>query len=193
MSLALVPAAGKAERFGSVKLLVDLDGEPLIARTIRSLLDAGVAHVVVIVAPGSPLLDPGILPAGAPVVTTVVNPDPARGMFSSIQAGCAVAEGEPLLVLPADMPFVRPATIAAVLAAAADGDAVVLPTFRGKHGHPIGLPGSACDAILAADPRSNLKAVLAATGPPHVELDVDDPGVLRDVDVPSDLKDPRRL
>ena len=158
--------------------------------TLRSLHEAGVDRIVLIVAPASPLLDPATLPVGAPRVTLAINPDSSRGMFSSIQAGCAMAEGDPLIVLPADMPFVRPATIAAVLAAAAEGGRVILPTLRGKHGHPIGLPGSARDAILDANATSNLKAVLATTGLPHVDLDVDDPGVLRDVDVPSDLRTP---
>jgi molybdenum cofactor cytidylyltransferase len=189
MSLAIVPAAGRAERFGSAKLVADLGGEPLIARTIRALVAGGVDRIVVVVAPGSALLDlrePREV-FGSPAVELVVNPDPDRGMFSSIQAGLASAGAHDVLVLPADMPFVRPATVAAVLAAAARGDAVILPTCRGSHGHPIGLPGSLAPALLLADPRSNLKEAVASTGVEHRELPVDDEGVLRDVDVPRDL------
>jgi molybdenum cofactor cytidylyltransferase len=190
MSLAIVPAAGRAERFGSAKLVADLGGEPLIARTIRALVAGGVDRIVVVVAPGSALLDlrePREV-FGSPAVELVVNPDPDRGMFSSIQAGLARAGAhDVLLVLPADMPFVRPATVAAVLAAAARGDAVILPTCRGSHGHPIGLPGSLAPALLLTDPRSSLKQALASTAVEHRELPVDDEGVLRDVDVPRDL------
>jgi molybdenum cofactor cytidylyltransferase len=189
MSLAIVPAAGRAERFGSAKLVADLGGEPLIARTIRALVAGGVDRIVVVVAPGSALLDlrePREV-FGSPAVELVVNPDPDRGMFSSIQAGLASAGAHDVLVLPADMPFVRPATVAAVLAAAARGDAVILPTCRGSHGHPIGLPGSLAPELLLADPRSSLKQALASTRVEHHELPVDDEGVLRDVDVPRDL------
>ena len=53
MSVAIVPAAGKAERFGGGKLIADIDGEPLLNRTLRSLLDGGVDHLVVVLAPGA--------------------------------------------------------------------------------------------------------------------------------------------
>jgi len=193
MSLAIVPAAGKSERFGSAKLLADIGGEPLVVHTIRSLLDGGVGTVVLVVAPGSPLIDlrepPEVL--GAPAVEIVVNPEPDRGMFSSIQAGLVGREGGIMLVLPADMPFVRSGTVAAVLAASAAGDAVILPTFRGSHGHPIGLPGSLRDVVLEADPRrASLKQVLASSGLERRELAVEDPGVLKDVDFPPDLTGP---
>jgi molybdenum cofactor cytidylyltransferase len=192
MSLAIVPAAGRAERFGSAKLLADIGGEPLIARTLRSLLDGGVGTVALVVAPGSPLIDlrePHDV-FGAPAVEIVINPDPDRGMFSSIQAGLVSGEPDIILVLPADMPFVRAATVAGVLDAAAARDAVILPTCRGSHGHPIGLPGSVRDAMLEADPRSSLKQVLVASGLEHREWLTSDAGVLRDVDFPQDLAHP---
>ncbi len=192
MSLAIVPAAGRAERFGSPKLLADIGGEPLIAHTIRALLDGGAGTVVLVVAPRSPLID---LRApyevfGAPTVKVVINPDPDRGMFSSIQAGLVDDGHDVILVLPADMPFVQAGTVAEVLAASASQDAIILPTYRGSHGHPIGLPGSLRVAMLDADPRSNLKRVLASSGFEHREVLVDDAGVLRDVDVPRDLGAP---
>jgi len=192
VSVAIVPAAGKAERFGSAKLLADVRGQPLVALTVRALLGGGVDTVVLVVAPGSPLIDlrePRDVFA-APALQVVINPDPDRGMFSSIQAGFQGDEHEVMLVLPADMPFVRKDTVAAVLAASASRDAVILPTFRGSHGHPIGLPGTLRNAILEADPRSSLKQVLAASGLEHRELAVDDAGVLKDVDFQRDLVDP---
>lgn len=189
MSSAIVPAAGKAERFGSAKLFADIDGEPLVARTIRALVEGGVGRVVLVVAPKSPLIDlrePRDVFA-APAVELVINPDPDRVMFSSIQAGAVAVDGDPILVLPADMPFVRPATVAAVVEASRGGDAIVLPTVRGSHGHPIGLPGRLRSALLDADPHATLKQVLALSGLEHRELVVDDAGVLKDVDFPSDL------
>ncbi len=192
MSLAIVPGAGKAERFGSAKLLADVGGQPLVARTIRALLDGGVGTVALVVAPGSPLIglrEPRDV-FGAPALQIVVNPDPDRGMFSSIQAGLVGDRHDVILVLPADMPFVKAGTVADVLAASATQEAVILPTYRGSHGHPIGLPGSLRDALRQADPRSSLKAVLSSTGLEHRELIVGDAGVLRDVDLPVDLVDP---
>jgi molybdenum cofactor cytidylyltransferase len=184
-SIAVVPAAGKGERFGApLKLVVDVDGEVLLDRTLRCLLDGGVAAVIVVTAPGA-ALDAAALLAD-PRVRTVVNPDPSRGMFSSIQAGCSAAEGDPILILPGDMPFVRSETVAALLAAARL-DAIVRPTFQSHHGHPIALPGRVRREILKADPRSTLATILRRHADDIVDLQVDDPGVLRDVDTKQDL------
>jgi molybdenum cofactor cytidylyltransferase len=117
-----------------------------------------------------------------------MNPDPARGMFSSVQAGCVAAEGaDPLLILPGDMPFVRPDTVAAVLAAYARSGRIVSPRFAGKRGHPIALPPALRNEILTADPGTSLEVLLKTHESTRVSVDVDDDGLLRDVDRPADL------
>jgi molybdenum cofactor cytidylyltransferase len=183
--VAIVPAAGESTRFGSMKLLAEVDGVPLIARTLRSLLDAGIARVVVVARPGEDFA--AVRLRDDPRVTIARNPDPGRGMFSSIQAGLAVAHGDLVLVMPADMPFVAPDTVAAVVARAAATQSVVVPAYQARRGHPIAIPGRLCDALLALDATTTLKDALASSGEAIVELDVADAGVLRDVDVPGDL------
>ena len=184
-SVAIVPAAGRSERFGGAKLLADVGGEPLLDHTLRCLLDGGVTHVVLVLAPEAQLAPVRLLTD--PRVRVVTNPDPGRGMFSSIQTGLASESGEPFVVLPADMPFVRPETVAAVLSETARRDTTIVPVFRGQRGHPIGVPGRLRDGLLAADPRGSLKEALAALGEAPVEIEVDDSGVVRDVDTREDL------
>lgn len=215
---AIVPAAGRSSRFGSMKLLADIDGAPLLDHTLRSLLAARIDCVVVVVAPDAAL---SAVPALAdPRVRLVVNPDPVRGMFSSIQTGLGeVDEAHGVtIVLPADMPFVRPETVAAVIsaamlaatspgsdvaasreseAAAADASrastefaratCVVAPSHGGVKGHPIALPAALRSIILAAEPTGTLRDTLAAASVRWHLVDVDDPGILRDVDTRDDL------
>jgi molybdenum cofactor cytidylyltransferase len=183
---AVVPAAGRAERFGGGKLIAVIDGEPLLTHTLRSLLDGGVQSAVLVVSAARDF--GGVALLDDPRVKVVVNPASERGMFSSIQVGITALVPAPTwLVLPADMPFVLPATVAAVAAHARRTGAVVVPIHAGRRGHPLALPGALCEPLLGADPASNLKAALAALDWPLVELPVADPGVLRDVDVRSDL------
>lgn len=184
-SLAIVPAAGKAERFGGGKLIADIDGEPLLHHTLRALLDGGVEQVVVVMAPDAAFETVTLL--RHPRVSTTVNPDPSRGMFSSIQQGIAAAAGDPVLVLPADMPFVKSGTVSAVLAAARASGTIVSPRFEGRHGHPVALPGRLRDEILSAPPTSTLSMLIDVHSRDRVEIDVTDPGVRRDVDRRSDL------
>jgi molybdenum cofactor cytidylyltransferase len=182
---AVVPAAGASTRFGSPKLVADVDGAPLLQRTLASLLDAGVARVVVVTRDGAALT--GVPSLADPRVSTAVNPDPARGMFSSIQTGLAVAGGDVVLVLPGDMPFVAAATDQAVAARAAASGAVIVPAHGGQRGHPIAIPRALCDRLAMLAPHTTLKEALAAVGASRLELDIADPGVVRDVDVPEDL------
>lgn len=188
--VAVVPAAGFSTRFGAAKLLADVGGMPLIARTLASLLDAGIARVVVVTRDGSGL--EGVDALADSRVTAVVNPDPARGMFSSILVGLAAAAGDIVLVLPADMPFVASATVAAVATRAAAARSVIVPVHQGRNGHPLAIPGDVRDRLLAIHPATKLKDALAAVGASRESLDVTDPGVLRDVDVPADLSEERR-
>lgn len=186
-AVALVLAAGLGTRFspsGANKLLTAIDGEPMVSRTVRSALDGGCPSVVVVVAPGRSIKVDAL---DDPRVTTVENADPSRGMFSSIQAGLAAVSGGPCLVIPGDMPFIAPETIARVRAEAERTDRIVSPRWNSKRGHPVALPSRLYGTVLAADAAATLSAVLAAFEADRTVLDVDDSGILRDVDVPSDL------
>jgi len=187
-AVAIVTAAGSAERFGGKKLLTPIDGEPLLDHTIDALLDGGVSEVIVVVGrDGRAELERDVNAMLDPRVRAVENPDPSRGMFSSIQEGVAQAQGDAILVMPGDMPFVSPDTVRAVIAAYERKPAIVSPRYHGKRGHPVALPGSLRDEIRAADPRATLHDVIHAHMHMRVDVEVSDPGVVRDIDRPEDL------
>ena len=190
-AVAVVTAAGSAERFGGKKLLTPIDGEALLDHTIRALLDGGVAEVVVVVGRDARAeLEHGVTTMLDPRVRLVENPDPSRGMFSSIQEGVAAVHGDPVLIMPGDMPFVSSETVRAVIAAYAANPAIVSPRYRGKRGHPVALPSFLRDEIRAADPRATLHDVIHAHTEIRADLDVDDRGIGRDVDRVEDLAPP---
>ncbi|MGH2472173.1 MAG: nucleotidyltransferase family protein [Candidatus Limnocylindria bacterium] len=190
-AVAVVTAAGSAERFGGKKLLTPIDGEPLLDHTIRALLDGGVAEVIVVVGRDARAeLERDVNTMLDPRVRAVENPDPSRGMFSSIQEGVAQAQGDTILVMPGDMPFLSPDTVRAVIAAYADKPAIVSPRYHGKRGHPVALPAWLRDEIRAADPRATLHDVIHAHADMRVDVDVEDRGVVRDVDRVEDLANP---
>jgi molybdenum cofactor cytidylyltransferase len=187
-AVAVVTAAGSAERFGGKKLLTPIDGEPLLDHTIDALLDGGVAEVIVVVGRDARAeLERDVNAMLDPRVRAIENPDPSRGMFSSIQEGVAQAQGDAILVMPGDMPFVSPQTVRAVIAAYERKPAIVSPRYGGKRGHPVALPAFLRDEIRAADPRGTLHDVIHAHADMRADVDIDDPGVVRDVDRPEDL------
>jgi len=181
--VAIVPAAGKAERFGGEKLVVDIKGEPLLNWTLWSLLDGGVGKVVVVTAPGADFSRVKL--TTDPRVLLVVNADPARGMLSSVQTGLSIVSGDPLLFLPADMPFINSSTVTAIVTACIRRQRVIVPVHHERRGHPIAVPGVLRRQILSALPEATLKDALGDAE--RIELPVSDPGILRDVDRPADL------
>ena len=193
LAVGIVPAAGKAERFGGDKLVAHLRGEPLLNHTLRSLLEGGVARVVVVLPPKDGTHYPAVtMKKAIPLlsdhrVAIAVNPDPSRGMLSSIQAGISGAVGDMFVVLPGDMPYVQPDTVGAIIEAAQETGLIVSPRFNGKRGHPIALPGRLRAAIVKAPTSWTLKEVLLPEAQNRIEIDVEDAGVLRDVDTRDGL------
>lgn len=189
-SVAIVPAAGAAERFGGAKLLASVGSDVLLERTIRSLLDGGVERVVVVLGPDASDIRKGVPALDARGVRVATNRKPERGMLSSIQAGLREAGGDPILVLPGDMPYVEAATVSTLLREQATRGGILSPRFDGKRGHPVVIPGSLRDEILAAADGATLHDVLRAHASDRTDLDVYDRGVIRDVDEPKDLAEP---
>jgi molybdenum cofactor cytidylyltransferase len=195
--VGILLAAGRGERFGGDKLLAkvgagpgpgaelrDLEGESIGVAACRHLL-AALPMVIAVVRAGDTALAAALSAAGARVVRCA-NAD--EGMGASLACGVATARDVTgWIVALADMPWVRPSTIARVAAAVADGAPVAAPFHGGKRGHPVGF-SAACYAKLAAlTGDEGAKAIVAAHADALAHIDVDDPGILRDVDTRADL------
>lgn len=187
---AIVLAAGRGSRFaeagpgGPPKMMALVDGVPMIRRTVESLVAGGVDRSVVVVSGEHATVIARAL-SGLPVMC-VVNPDPDRGMFSSIQSGVAAAADAGICVLlPGDMPFVQPATITRMVSDARTQGRTVVPSLNGHPGHPVVCSSSLRDRILAADPGARLDHLLQEED--VLQVEVTDSGVRRDVDRPWDL------
>ncbi len=183
--IGVVLAAGASTRAGQAKALATLDGEALVKRACRLLRDAGVDDVIVVVG----------LPHGDAVARfcqarVVQNPEPSRGMLSSLRLGLELAQSlsaDAMFVALVDHPRVRPDTARALYAEWRRSRApLVRPRHAGRRGHPYLIDAKFSSQLLALrdeeSPRPLFDAVSGA-----VELDVDDPGVLEDLDTATDL------
>ncbi|HEY6957583.1 MAG TPA: NTP transferase domain-containing protein, partial [Candidatus Limnocylindria bacterium] len=155
---------------------------------IRSLLDGGVSEVIVVVGKDDRAdLERDVNAMNDARVRPVENPAPDRGMFSSIQEAVGTVGGDVLLVLPGDMPYVKPETVRLVLDTWQLRRGIVSPKYKGKRGHPVALPVELRDEIRATPTSATLHEVIKKHLDERFDLEVDDAGVLRDVDVPDDL------
>jgi CTP:molybdopterin cytidylyltransferase MocA len=126
--------------------------------------------------------------AGVPVVEC---PEAVDGMGLSLAAGVqASADAAGWVIALADMPFVAPDTVRRVATAVAAGGSIVAPVYRGERGHPVGFGSDLGPALAALRGDEGARTVVSANRDRLLLLPVDDAGILRDIDRPSDLDAP---
>ena len=186
--VGLLLAAGSAKRFGSDKLLHPLQhGVPIAVQAARHL-KMEIPRVVAALRPSSENLQRLLRDEGCEVAVCA-NAD--EGMGASL--ACAVRAAGPAdgyLVALADMPFVRPSSIAAVRDALEGGARIVAPYFRTRRGHPVGISGQFFDQLSGLGGDEGARKILSAHESELVKVPVGDPGVVRDIDQPGDLAPP---
>lgn len=188
----LLLAAGRSTRFGDDKLRAPLPdgpyrGLPLAIGALRAMRKA-LTEVYVVMRPNAVELQAQFEREHARVV---IATHAARGMGSSLAAGvAAIPAGRAIVVALADMPWIDPSTIARVAQALRDGASIAAPRYRGERGHPVGFSPAHREALLVLAGDEGAHEILAAHRDALVLLDVEDPGVLRDVDRPADLLQP---
>ncbi len=170
-------------------LRVGSAGPTFVDQLKTSLLAGGVADVLVVGRPDDAALIRELETLES-AIRFVPNDHADEGQLSSVLAGLNAADRPGvagILVTPVDAPLIRPSTIKAVLAALATGHApIVRAVYRGRHGHPVAFRRSVFDDLRRADPAIGAKAVVQAHALDRLDLEVDDPGVVHDIDSPED-------
>ena len=186
---AIVLAAGLSSRMGALKPLLRLGEEIVIGRVIQAARDAGVDRIHVVVGHRAEEIVPHVLRMGA---IPVLNPGYTAGMLSSIKAGITSLDENTsgCLLMPVDIPLVRPTTVIRVIEEALRGDALfVHPVFLGERGHPPFIARELFAELLAADGSEGACAILSRHEREAVEVAVFDEGCLRDMDTPRDHRE----
>ncbi|MFZ1919452.1 MAG: NTP transferase domain-containing protein [Terriglobales bacterium] len=192
----VILAAGESSRMGRDKALLPWPpraGESAVAGTFLSaaieLFIPYVDVVLVVVGKNERALMPIVYANGAALV---VNPDPERGQFSSLQAGLqeVLNRGQDAaLITLVDRPPAKPATIEALDEAfdhaLREGKWAAVPEYQGNHGHPILIGREMIEAFLKAPPSSSAREVQHAHQDKIAYVAVEDPQVVANVDTPE--------
>jgi molybdenum cofactor cytidylyltransferase len=185
-------AAGEGARFGGGKLLARVPrtahgvaaGTTIGAASAMHLM-AALNDVVAVVRRGDAMLERTLAATGARVVPCGRAAD---GMGASLACGvaeCIDADG--WIVALADMPWIAPTSIVAVADAVRAGAEIAATRFDGQRGHPVGFSRKYGALLAQLSGDEGARSIVAARQSALRLVDVDDPGVLRDVDRPSDL------
>ena len=182
---AVVLAAGRGERMGTPKGSIKVSGRSFVETILGTLEAAGVEAVRVVVAPR----DAGEqVPLGDE--RRIVNPEPERGMLSSVRCGIRALPGgfDAVLLWPVDHPRVSAETVSALVAAwRGSGAPVVVPSFAGRRGHPALFDARAAGELFTAPDELGARAVVLSHDD-RIELAVEDAAILDDIDTPADFE-----
>jgi molybdenum cofactor cytidylyltransferase len=181
----VVLAAGAGSRYHGTrhKLSEQLGGDSVLVRTLRNAIASEMSVVLVI----SEALIAEARGLVAPADMVVVDPrsQTSWGMGDSIAAGVSIhASATGWLMLPADMPLVRPGSLRAV-AAALDQQPIAFAQHRGRRGHPVGFAAELFSELVMLKGDEGARRLLARY--PTAAVELDDAGVLFDIDTIDDL------
>jgi len=186
----LILAGGEGRRWGGPKAWAELpDGRSFLRSCFDVLRAAGAKPIVATLPPGTD--NPG--PKG---LAEVVLPSSGLDMFASLAAGLChlvdTLDWSVVAILPVDHPLVSPRTVTALSEATTTA---AIPSFNGKHGHPVCLARSVAESIVDETLTGpTLREILHLVG--AVDVNVEDPGVITNCNTPEALtealKTPRR-
>ena len=187
---AVLLAAGSGSRMGhKPKSLLELNGEPLIRRSARQLLDAGVTQLVVVL--GHYAADIEAPLDGLPV-HKVYNPDPDQGLVSSQRLGLqALSDNTDTVIMSlADQPLVTTQDIQTLLLAFASSTKDMLfPFVNGQPGNPVLLSARARKDMLAGESDYGCKEWRQSHSAHTYKFTSDNSHFVTDLDRPEDIAD----
>jgi len=189
----VVLAAGRSERFGAGrhKLAQPLGASSVLAQTLARAIASHLRTVVVTTAAFVDVARSSVAARDVVVLPEAGgDANASLGMGTSIAAGVrASSDSAGWLVLPGDMPLVQPGTLLAV-ARALDHHAVAYAQHGGRRGHPVGFAAELYPELTELSGDEGARRIIARY--PAFAVDLDDPGILVDIDTEDDLDALRR-
>ncbi len=184
MISAIVLAAGKSERMGRPKALLPFRGRTFVENILDAISRSSIGHAVVVVGHHHEEIERSV-----PLPSVVFNPDYEQGMITSFQAGIRALPpnmtGSFLFLV--DHPLVDAAVIEALIASLAP-NRIVLPTYQRRRGHPVLFASEVLQEILALPASQGANIVVRKDPNRIIEVPVNAPGILVDVDTPEQFK-----
>jgi len=187
MTAAILLAAGASTRMGEQKLLLPWDGKVLVRAVADTLAEAALSPIVAVTGYDHGQVSAAL--ADAPV-DIVRNPDPDAGMLGSVRCGIRALprEVDRVVVALGDHPGISTDTVARLAAHPCPTPSIIVPVHNGRRGHPVAIDAPFLPEILAWFDTVGLRGLLRAHPRAVCEIPVDDPGVLLDIDTPSDYR-----
>jgi molybdenum cofactor cytidylyltransferase len=187
MVCAIILAAGKSLRTGTQKVLLPSAEQTVIAHIADQVIKSPIRQVLVVTSEQSEQIATALK---GKRLSIVINPDFEGDMLSSIRCGLRALPGcEAVMIVLGDQPSISPELIGQMIRIFETSDAqIIVPTYRGRRGHPILFSTQYCDEVQKKFDGVGLRGLLSAHPERVHELKVDDEAVLADMDEPQDYQ-----
>ena len=187
---AVILAAGQSRRLASSvpKQLLKLGNKSLLEHALENIRAAQISEIVLVLGAQSGEIKQKIADHG---ITVVLNPDYQQGMGTSLRTGLAALgpSVKAAVIVLADQPFVAPATVDHLIHSHAESRAqITLPLYRGFRGNPVLLDRSVFPELMALSGDVGCRAIFGSHTEGIHKVEVDDPGILIDIDTAADLQ-----
>jgi len=186
---AVILSAGASSRMGRPKALLPYREETFLEHLIEVTRHPRIGATRVVLGAGAEViqavakLDPSVV---------VLNPDWEQGQLSSIRAGLRSLEGidtDGIVLCPVDHPLVSEPLVSELIERFyEDKKAIVLPTYKGRRGHPVIFSAALYGELLAASADKGARAVVWAHAADVLEVPTDEEGVVLNINDPDMLK-----
>jgi CTP:molybdopterin cytidylyltransferase MocA len=176
---AIILAAGASQRMGTPKALLAWGNSTLLEYAVEQVRNADASEVVVVLGPATR--------AVRVEATTVFNPDPQTGRSASIRLAASVLPDtvHAVVVQSVDQP-VTSDILELLYRGLAEASDVVIPTYRGRRGHPVCVSGRLLPELqVVTEEEQGLRAVVRRHADHLVEVAVDTESVVRNLNDPA--------
>ena len=184
MISAIVLAAGKSERMGRPKALLEFHGRTFLEHILDAISRSSIEHTSIVVGHHRSAIESRVQ-----VPSMIFNPDYERGMVTSLQTGIRALPAESIgaFLFLVDHPVVETETIEAMIPSSAP-DRIIQPTYKGRRGHPVFLGADVLKEILQLPSTQGADVVVRRDPGRIIEIPINAPGILIDVDTPEEYE-----
>ncbi len=193
---AVVLAAGTSTRMGTAKQLLPLGGATVLAHTIENVSSAGLDEIVLVLGASAEVIRQQLPQSLVACLRIVVNHAYEQGMASSLREGLSRVDprsGAALIIL-GDQPFVQPQTLHRIIDGYRSARAqIVVPSHQGNRGNPVLLDRSVFSEVMALEGDTGCRAIFSNHLDAFLKVEVEDPGILFDIDSLDDYERSKQL
>ena len=185
---AVILAAGMSSRMGEAKQLLRLGGNTVLGQVVENVRGAEVDEIVLVLGHAAETIQESV---GIEGLKVAINEDYRQGMGSSLRVGLSALDAgvDAALIVLADQPFVRPATLNQLVDQYQQSDAqILIPMYKGFRGNPVLLDRSVFGEVMALKGDIGCRAIFGNHTEGIVKVPVADIGILLDLDSKEDFE-----